>query len=275
MTSITIKEYFAVPGSPYSNKDARKIGPVLQELMLQGALTTRDVVDAARSKNSPLHEYFEWNDSVAADLYRVDRARNMLSSIKIKYIEPDKPDELKETRAFQVQRTRLYESEPRQYKTFQVMHGDSAFAAQMMDAAFDDLMRWRAKYSPYVSMWKNFGDAFQGVINQIAEWEEDFPVEQASIETDEALRRLLIWREESAAVLETWTEARQSIEYIMQAIGEAEQTFAKLSEKKHRDCIKCGKSFESVSVGNRMCKRCLNSKTVNENNINVIDATIV
>lgn len=270
MPSITIKEYFSREGSIFSNKDARVIGPVLDELAQQGALTARDVLDAARSPQSPLHSYFEWNDKVAADQFRIDQARVMLRAIKVKFIENGVPQE---ARAFQIQRTPdLPRDAPRTYRTFQVLHGDSAFAAQMMDSAFDDLMRWRSKYSPYCGMWQNFGDAFQAVLNQISEFEEEFAVEQAAVETDDALLALLKWREESAAVLSTWTAAREQIEFIMQAIGEAETLFAKLNEKKHRDCIKCGKSFLSVSVGNRMCPRCLNSKTVNEKNVNMIDA---
>jgi hypothetical protein len=48
-----------------------------------------------------------------------------------------------------------------------------------------------------------------------------------------------------------------------------------VSEHKERTCLKCRKPFMSVSVGNRMCKGCLNSKTVNEKSIDAIDAKMV
>src|SRR5689334_20620055 len=101
MTNITIKEYFARDGSGFSKKDAEKIGPVLYELSTRGAVTARDVVDAARSKNSPLHPYFEWDDKVAADQWRVHDARRMLGSIRIKYLDGGGIT-TKEARAFQV-----------------------------------------------------------------------------------------------------------------------------------------------------------------------------
>lgn len=280
MTAITIKEYFAVEGSPYSNKDARKIGPVLQEISEQGGVTTRDVVDAARSPQNPLHEYFEWDDRVAADKWRLKTAQVMLASIKIKYTDntarsiSGEVAKIHETRAFHVTRTEAW-GPPRKYRTFQVLHGDSAFAAQMMDAAFNDLMSWRRKYEPYVQLWKNFGDAFQAVVNQIAEFEDEVPTEQAAMATDAALANLLAWREEYSDVLKLWTAAREQIEFIMQAIGDTEQVFGLLQEKKHRDCLKCGKSFESVSVGNRICASCLNAKTINERNDGAINAQIV
>lgn len=281
MTSITIKEYFARDGSGFSNKDAQKIGPVLDELSKQTEVTARDVVDAARSSQSPLHDYFEWDDRLAADHYRLRQARNMLGAIKIKYIEKVANQDgatqtvSREVRAFHALRKAPYEAEPRKYRTFQVLHGDSAFAAQMMDSAFDDLIAWRRKYEPYVQMWRNFGDTFQSVVNQISEWEEEFPVEQAAPATDDALLQLLEWRERNVEVLGTWTSAREQVEFIMAAIGDAEKTFAKLDERKHRDCVKCGKSFMSMHAGHRMCPRCLNSKTVNEKNINVIGAQVI
>jgi len=260
MPSIVVKDYIAVNGSPYTPKDAKKIGPVLHALADQGALTARDVVDAARSTNSPLYEYFEWDNKVAADLWRVETARRMLRSIKIKYEEGG---EIKETRAFQIIRRSSWENEPRKYRTFQVLHGDSAFAAQMMDSAIEDLLTWRRKYEPYVSLWKSFGDAFQQVINQVSELEEECKAENIAGETDEALEKLLVWREECSAILTTWTGAREQIEYIFKAIGNAETVFAKVGEKKPRICLRCGNVFVSVSVGNRICKSCLNLKSVN------------
>lgn len=272
MTSISIKEYFAVRGSPYSDKDARIIGPVLQSLTEQGALTTRDIVDAARSEQSPLHEYFEWNDRVAADLYRVDRARNMLSSIKVRFTEND---EVRETRAFHVARTAAYEDGPRKYRTFEVLHGDTAFAATMMDSAFQDLQTWKRKYEPYIGIWNNFGDAFQQVLNQISEWTDEYAVHNSAVETDEALVKLLAWREECGNALQLWTTAREQMDFIMSAIATTEKAFSVLNERKERNCMKCSKPFMSVSAGNRICKTCLNAKTINEKNQGAINAEIV
>lgn len=253
MTAITIKEYYAERGSLFSNKDAEKIGPVLHALSEQGGVTPRDVLDTARSDNSPLHEYFEWNDKKAADEYRLEQARRMLRSINVRYIEDGQP---KEARAFQVVHKQAYEGGPRQYKSFQVLYGDSAFAAQMMDRAFEDLVTWKKRYQPYTEMWANFGDCFQAVINQISEFSDEFKLEHAASETDEALAKLLAWREECRAVLESWTAAREQVAFIMDAIGEAEALFGKLNKARERNCMTCQKPFLSLSTGNRMCPKC-------------------
>lgn len=253
MGKITIKEYVADPGSPYSHKDARVIGPVLQALAETGGVTTRDVVDAARSENSPLHVYFEWDDKIAADKYRLDRARNMLSAIKVRYIENDQP---KEARAFQVTRTQAYEDSPRQYRSFQVLHGDSAFAAQMMENAVDDLVSWRRRYEPYTDMWLKFGDMFEVIINQVGEFEQEVVAQGISTETDDALARLLAWKTDFAEKMAAWVNAREQITYIMEAIGDAEAAFCKVKSAAMKRCVSCGKDFVTLDEGLRTCPEC-------------------
>jgi hypothetical protein len=263
MTAITIKEYFARDGSEFSKRDAAIIGPVLHEMSKDRGVTARDVVDAARSENSPLHSYFEWNDQKAADEYRLYQGRSMLRSIRIRYQEPGS-GEIRESRAFQLVRNAPYEAEARTYRTFQVLHGDSAFAAQMLGAAYDDLAAWRNKYEPYTHIWQNFGDCFQQIVNQIEEWTEEYRAQSPAGETDTALANLLVWRDQSKDILATWTSCRESIGYVLEAIKNAETAFTKIDERKTRNCIKCEREFESIHSGHRLCTRCLNSKTVNQ-----------
>lgn len=48
------------------------------------------VVNEARDPESPLHRYFEWDDSKAAHAHRLDQARHLIASIEI--ISDDKSD---------------------------------------------------------------------------------------------------------------------------------------------------------------------------------------
>jgi hypothetical protein len=43
-----------------------------------GTIHPEDVVESARATDSPLHTYFEWDDSAAAAAYRIDQARHLL-----------------------------------------------------------------------------------------------------------------------------------------------------------------------------------------------------
>jgi len=44
----------------------------------RGRLTPEEVVDEARDPDSPLHRYFEWDDSAAAEAWRLNQARSMI-----------------------------------------------------------------------------------------------------------------------------------------------------------------------------------------------------
>jgi hypothetical protein len=53
----------------------------------QGKVRPGDVVEASRSKNAPLHEYFEWNNAVAAEQYRLQQARQLINHMRIEFVE--------------------------------------------------------------------------------------------------------------------------------------------------------------------------------------------
>lgn len=48
-----------------------------------GTLQPAVLVEEATNEASPLHAYFEWDDSEAGKLYREDQARSLIRSIKI------------------------------------------------------------------------------------------------------------------------------------------------------------------------------------------------
>ena len=66
---------------------AQSVGERLEMLREQNAeqLTPEVVVADARSPGSPLNSYFEWNDSEAAEQYRLHQARNLIHSVAVTY----------------------------------------------------------------------------------------------------------------------------------------------------------------------------------------------
>lgn len=48
-----------------------------------GKLMPEEVVEAARHPDSPLHSKFEWDDSVAAENYRLNQARTLIVRFKV------------------------------------------------------------------------------------------------------------------------------------------------------------------------------------------------
>lgn len=53
----------------------------------EGNLTPEAVLNAARVAESPLHKHFEWDDSVAAEAYRKDQARQLIQSYKLHIVD--------------------------------------------------------------------------------------------------------------------------------------------------------------------------------------------
>ena len=50
-----------------------------------GKLTPQFVLDDARDKNHPLHTRFEWDDTAAAEAYRLVQAHALITSVKVIY----------------------------------------------------------------------------------------------------------------------------------------------------------------------------------------------
>lgn len=51
-----------------------------------GSITKEAVVERARPEDSPLHKMFEWDDSVAGEMYRLEQARHYITAIEIKVV---------------------------------------------------------------------------------------------------------------------------------------------------------------------------------------------
>ena len=52
-------------------------------LAVEGTLTPDAVLKDAKSPKSPLHEEFEWDDSVAGHQYRVSQARDLIARVRV------------------------------------------------------------------------------------------------------------------------------------------------------------------------------------------------
>ena len=47
-------------------------------------ITPQEIIEKARDEQSELHKCFEWNDTIAAERYRLQQARNVLSMLVFK-----------------------------------------------------------------------------------------------------------------------------------------------------------------------------------------------
>ena len=73
------------PDLPRNNN----IRALLEDIMNEsGKLLPTTVLDYARDPASPLHKYFEWDDTEAAEQYRIDQARQLIRSVSITVSTP-------------------------------------------------------------------------------------------------------------------------------------------------------------------------------------------
>lgn len=121
---------------------ARAVGDHLELLrnQVQGELTPKDVVDDARNPNSPLHSYFEWNDSAAAEAFRLSQARGLIRAVVAVYVSDDKP----------AVRTRAYvhvpEAQAPHYREMVHAMSQKKTRQLILQQAWKELRAWRVRY---------------------------------------------------------------------------------------------------------------------------------
>jgi len=108
-----------------------------------GILQPEQVVEAARPEDSPLHSSFTWDDTEAAQNYRIWQARVLIRTT-VKYI--DVAGTQTPVRVF-VSLTPDREQESGGYRTTVSVLSDRELRAQMMADALDELRRFELKYS--------------------------------------------------------------------------------------------------------------------------------
>lgn len=153
-------KYSAKRASRFSKRDAQKIGPILNRLARKGKSSARDILEEAQSKDSPLHEFFEWDDTAAAEKYRLEQARYMARSIVV-IVEHEDTGEPKELRAFPcVTVETANPGRTSHYVSLTMVKGDQKLLADVVRQAKSELRAFRNKYEAYA---ENFRGLFEEI----------------------------------------------------------------------------------------------------------------
>lgn len=117
----------------------------IQELVQAsgGLLAPADLVEAARPETSPLHRYFQWDDTEAAKQYRIVQARGLLR-VCVRY-EPSGNEKL-EVRVF-ASLPQDREKEGGGYRMMVEVLSDEILRAQLLIDAQNELNRFKIKYA--------------------------------------------------------------------------------------------------------------------------------
>lgn len=106
-----------------------------------GILRPEDVVTAARPKTSPLHSRFQWDDSKAAESYRLWQARQLIVEVTVILAENPKKED-----------TQVYVSLPSDrasgggYRAIVDVLNDVGQRQELLGAAFAEMAGFKKKY---------------------------------------------------------------------------------------------------------------------------------
>lgn len=153
---------------PGAVQDAKSVGEHLELLRKQckGELTPKDVVDDARHDNSPLHSFFEWDDSAAAEAHRLGQARGLIRAVVAVYVSDDKP-------AIR-QKAYVHIAEPQAPHYREATHAMSQKKTRdmVLQRAWRELQSWKARYKDLKE--------FSALVEVIEEVEAKLPKKLAS-----------------------------------------------------------------------------------------------
>lgn len=108
----------------------------------RGRLTPEVVVKDATKASSPLHKYFEWDDTKAAEKHRLEQARGLIRTVVVRFNEDFDSEPV---RAFVS--VKVGGDEQPSYQPTHVALTRPDLRGQLLNQAMDDMIKFRRKYN--------------------------------------------------------------------------------------------------------------------------------
>lgn len=157
-------QFRAREGARFSDKKANVYGQHILNLMQKKGksslqqITPKEILQDARKKDTPYHDEFEWDDSKAAEEYRLDQARSIISSIvEVKIIHGEE----KNVRVFC---NVITPSGDRAYMPTEIVIKSPKLVSQVVAEALGEVKIWKDKYASIYELGK-----ITGAINETLE----------------------------------------------------------------------------------------------------------
>ena len=140
----------------YLKRDIEKITNELTQISQKDGLTAENVVNNAKNKASPLHRFFEWDNSIAAQEWRLQQARVLINVIKVKIMIDGSQ---KSVGAFENIKITIDGGSFREYKPTIEILSNLGYRKQMMLKAIGEIKYWQEKYN----IFKEFNPIFNEI----------------------------------------------------------------------------------------------------------------
>lgn len=130
-------EYQARPNSRFSDNDAKIIGGFLEREFKNNPITADLILQKARSKSSPIHKYFDWDDTSAAEKYRRRQAQDMISCVVIVH------------KGTEVRKYHSVKVDKKAWVNLKTLDETPELWEQVVDRALIEINAWTLKYNQY------------------------------------------------------------------------------------------------------------------------------
>ena len=149
-----------------TEKISKKVIEEVLKVKKEEGLTAQAILKQAQKKTSKLHDLFEWNNTKAGELWRLQQARVFINEIKIIIEE-------KEYYAFEnvsIQ-TEANESSREYFERSEIL-SDETLRQQVIAKALEQLKYWKEKYKQY--------NEFEPIIKQIEAFEKTQKIKEVA-----------------------------------------------------------------------------------------------
>lgn len=114
-----------------------------QEIVSIGeSVTPKQIVDFGRNPDTELHKCFEWNDSIAAEQYRIQQARHVVCNLVI----------VEETQKTEPQKLRLLQRADEGYKPAELIVQNKSEYERLLERARAELSSFKQRYHMLVEL---------------------------------------------------------------------------------------------------------------------------
>lgn len=142
--------------------DAQLVGEALSKLGDGNIMSAKpeQIVEAARPRRSPLHGAFDWNDTEAAEKWRISQARHLVGAIVTTI---DTKDGEVELRAF----ASVKGKSGFEYQRIDRIMGDDDLRIQTLRDALDDLRAFQRRYKALADVLGSLSEIERRIVGEL------------------------------------------------------------------------------------------------------------